>query len=135
MKTDEALTRLPPHLLTEELEMKTVEDRVHEALTRLAAALDCHENGPLSAAPPGLLRSLQVSYGETRKALTLLDSCWSYCERCRDRTWIEDLMWSKDADRMLCGACHQEAHLNAHGPNDPRPYPHEMLAETTWKRS
>lgn len=124
MKTDEALTRLPPHLLTEELEMKTVEDRVHEALTRLAAALDCHEKG----------QDLRAG-GETRKALTLLDSCWSYCERCRDRTWIEDLMWSKDADRMLCGACHQEAHLNAHGPNDPRPYPHEMLAETTWKRS
>ena len=93
--------------------MKTVEERVHEALTRLAAALDWNEK----------VRQLgtrtDVGDKEVRAALTLLDSCWSYCETCRDRTWIEDLMWSKDADRMLCGACHQEAHMNAHGPSDP----------------
>jgi hypothetical protein len=114
--------------------MKTVEERVHEALTRLAAALDW--NAKLHEAlrdgedhPMAQVAADQ----EVRAALTLLDSCWSYCESCRDRTWIEDLMWSKDADRMLCGACHQEAHVAAHGPGDPVPYPHEVLAEKTWE--
>lgn len=132
--------------------MKTVEERVHEALTRLAAALDwstramqdsnlggdcdyywdghpgdAYENAQMGGKMEDrAMTDREAVDGEMRKALTLLDSCWSYCENCRDRTWIEDLMWSKDAERLCCGACHQEAHLQAHGPSDPRPYPYEI---------
>lgn len=90
--------------------LESIESRVHTARTHLAAALDWNTQ----AIEPGLVdwavRHRHASAdAAVRAAFTLLDSCWSVCDDCGDRLWLDLLGYSPKAGKALCPPCWQKA--------------------------
>lgn len=110
--------------------MKLIEESVHEALTRVTAALDWMHKAEAAAGVTHIswTAGLNNASREMRDAQEVLKGCWMDCDDCGDHLWRDMLAFNPDAGvpdmatggytgKNLCPACWRKRD-NYDGPSD-----------------
>lgn len=121
--------------------MNTAEQKAHEALTRITAAMDwMHRAGVGEGWTGNWNAALNNVWQEMREAKNALAECWVECDDCGDRLWRDLVCFNPDAGppdletggytgKHQCQPCHRMWQNR-----EPGDAYHERLAETVADR-